>query len=298
MYPTNHFYGHNIVLGAYADCLPGPPPIVAHLQHGWNPWTGFGRRYLNAGDPRRLMPGLPKLVWTRHNVAECEARGLRADAVGAPFVYLTAMLQPSGQGQSRAQDGTIVYPYHSHVHRAPRDEKGYVDEVRDREGPGATVCLYWREHEESEIRQLYERAGFRVIFHGLRGDPLFLFRQHQELRAHARVVTNRASSALWYGGYLGLEMEIYGPVFASGTVEEGEQFAQLQAERWPDLLAGPVGGVEGHRQAAHELGASERRDPAVLRRLLGWTGPRRALGRPLRSLFAARRRLRGTPMEV
>lgn len=301
MYPTNRFYGHDVILGAYAGRLPGPPPIIAHLQHGWNPWTGFGRRYLDRhGDRRPLLPGLPKLVWNQRNIDECRRRGLVAAAISAPLVYLDAMLrgrQPVEQHATANGVTTIVYPYHNGANnRVPRDERAYVQQILEREGPGATVCLYWREFDEPEIRTPYDEAGFRVISHGTRTDPFFLVRQHGELLRHRRVVTNRAASALWYGGFLGLEMEVYGPVFGSGTVEEGRDFEVFQRAEWPELVSGAISGERAIQLAAAELGAEFVRDPEELRRLLGWEGLRRAAWAPVHALLKLQRRIRGNPM--
>src|SRR5207253_10449276 len=143
-----------------------------------------------------------------------------------------------------------------------------------RETGPVTVCLYGREYAQAAVRRVYEGAGFRVICHGYRDDPHFTRRQHDELLNHDRVVANRVATALWHGALLGLEAEVYGPVFSILGAEEAEAWDRMQRDRWPELFDGGLPGEKAMELARDELGAGLVRAPDELREVLGFTPER------------------------
>jgi len=285
-HPDNTFYGHARVLAEYAGLAPRVPPIWGHVQHGW------AAEYALSVPPR-LVGWIPKLVFSQANVDATRARGVdRVEAIGDPFCYLVRT-RAEAIAQPRPRS-TIVYPLHgwerddvigSHDH--------LIAAVQERESRPVTVCLYWREFDQPEVRRRYEEAGLRVICHGYRHDPQFLHRQFAELLRHDRVVTNRASTALWRGALLGLEAEIYGPVFGIGDPGEGAAYGAFQLERWPELCSGGLDGAAAAALASVELGDAFVREPDELRQLLGWEGRRLRFGPAarvaVRAEFQARR---------
>lgn len=283
----NEFYGHRAVLGDFVGWVGEAPPIWGYLQHGWHWGTGFPARY-------RFLPGFSLFVWTSANAAQAAARRRPVVAIGAPFLYLmraaasateTAPARPPGRG-------TIFYPFHT----APGQptfgsHDDLLAEVAGREPGQVTVCLYWMDHADEGLRRRYEGAGFRVVCHGHRSDPQFLRRQHAELSDHRRVITNRVSTALWYGAALGLEAEVYGPHFGQTATDDGTAFDRFQRSRWPELFGAPLAGEEARVRGAVELGAANLREAEELVSLLGWTGARLRLGGPIKRGIEARRRI-------
>ncbi|MCU1356863.1 MAG: hypothetical protein JWM89_2281 [Acidimicrobiales bacterium] len=291
MFFTDDFYGHRRILADYIG-LPGPRPILAHLQHGWNPNEGFGRRYLEG---RTKSSRLPTLVWSEHNRHFSEELGMTGvEAVGAPYAYLHRMLTGGVLGADTAPGptrSTIVYPLHAgHDVQAVRTgEDAFIAAVRDREPDATTVCLYWREYDDDAIRNRYLDAGFRVVTHGAREHPLFLLRQREEMLAHQRVVSNRVSTALWYAGLLRREIEVYGPVFGSGSADETAWWEDAQRRRWPEMMGTPLLPDDAFAVSSTEIGYDQLREPGDLARLLGWTGTRRWVGPVAESAAVARR---------
>ena len=49
------------------------------------------------------------------------------------------------------------------------DHRRLIAQIRETEPGPVTVCLYWHEYRIAPVRRRYERAGFRVICHGYRG---------------------------------------------------------------------------------------------------------------------------------
>lgn len=285
VFSTDLFYGHTSVLAWFCG-LHVPRPVLAHLQHGWNPRMGFGKKdlYHRGG----LTQALPKLVWNSHNARLATEYGLRrVHAIGAPFLYLLELLDGGGRWSEppiadTSRRGVLVYPHHHGASGGGvRSIDRYIEQLLEREGAEARVCLYWRDFHDVDLRSQYEHAGFEVICHGSRTDPLFLVRQREEILKHARVVTNRVATALWYAALLGSEVEVYGPLSDSRSVGWAEHFDKLQRDRWPFLFAGSTGGRTAWEAAHGELGVEHRRTRLELLELLGWSGWRNAVARPL-----------------
>ncbi len=281
MHPDNAFYGHNRVLADYAGMSPDAPPIRGHVQHGWTPGTGLS-------EPARLVSWLPKLVWSASNRKVAEERGIRPlEAIGAPFCYLDAASTYPAAGVA-APRATIYYPFHGWereaVHGSHHD---LAAAIREREAGPVTVCLYWQEFDQLAVRRLYVEAGFRVICHGYRNDALFLARQRDELLRHDRVASNRVGTALWYGGYLGRSIEVYGPPMSVQSAAEARAFDSFSRARWPQLHDGGVAGATARDLAAEELGAAFVMPPDELRRVLGWDSSRRRAARAAGAAAAA-----------
>ncbi|MFB9236714.1 hypothetical protein ACFFWC_14325 [Plantactinospora siamensis] len=271
MHQANYYYGHAHVLARYC-ALPEPlhpPKMRGYLQHGWN-----------IGDSQaadlRVVHGSRVFVWSEQTRRRAWSQGHRnAVVTGAPFAYLVAM-EPEPPAQRR--EGTIFYPFHGwEGQRITGDHARLIAEVRSVESGPITACLYWNEFRTPRIRRVYERAGARVICHGFRGHGWrdhnrdFLSGQLAELRRHRRVVSNRLSSAVWYGLLAGCEAAVYGDPMLIGKADlrfGGEPRIQRQ---WADMYAHRTDHAVAYAMARAELGADLLASPAELRYHLGWT---------------------------
>ncbi|MDE9366983.1 hypothetical protein PZ938_15310 [Luteipulveratus sp. YIM 133132] len=268
MHHANHFYGHAQILARYCG-LAEAPTIWGYLQHGWNTHDGFAVGH-------DFVPGRPKLVWSEAVARRGWALGLRDYVViGSPWAYLlTVVPEPADS----PREGTIVYPFHGwEGQQIVGDHAAYADQVREREGDvPLTMCLYWNDFEQPQIRRTYEEKGFRVITHGRRGhmytggDVDFLDHQLTELRRHRRVVSNRMGSALLYGASVGAEVGVYGDPMVlendhavlGGTARQERLLPQMHQDAVPAEVAAGV--------AARELGLDETLPPRMLAHALGW----------------------------
>jgi hypothetical protein len=268
---ANHYYGHSHVLARYCGLDDTEPPrIQGYLQHGWNIGDGMAPDH-------EFVPGAPMFVWSEKVRRRAWSLGRRqVYVVGAPWAYLTAMTPDPGT----KREGTIWYPFHGwEGQHVVGDHDGLIAEIRATEPGPVTVCLYWQEYRQPAVRRIYERAGFRVISHGYRGgwwkdlEPGFLHRQLAEQRRHARVASNRLSSAVFYGILAGCEPAVYGDPMRL----EGERSAfggQARIEReWASLHGASVDLETARRTAVAELGADRLLAPAELRRLFQWPMP-------------------------
>jgi hypothetical protein len=276
MHHANHFYGHAHIMARYAG-LAEVPRIWGYLQHGWNVVDGYA-----VGTA--FAPGFPKFVWSDAPRRRGWAMGRRHyRIVGSPWAYLLRLEQQDAWERRNApREGTIVYPFHGWEGQdIVGSHDSFVEEIRATETGPVTICLYWNEYRVEAVRREYEKAGFRVISHGYRGlnfkgtDTHFLYTQLAELRAHRRVVSNRLSSAIFYGASVGCEVGVYGdpmllhaedPVFGGN-----ERLSRL----WP-MLHQPAAPWEEARQIAYdELGMDAMLSPVEIIQEFGWTRARR-----------------------
>jgi hypothetical protein len=271
VHQANHFYGHAHILSRYAKTRT-QHTIPGYVQHGWNILDGFP-----VG--QKVIEGSPLYVWSDSVVRRGWSRGRRHyHVIGAPWNYLLE-LEPDPPDVTR--EGTIFYPFHGwEGQEVTGDHRQMLRTLQEVETGPLTVCLYWSEHRNREVRKVYEDAGCRVITHGLRGyayrgtDPKFLRRQLSELRRHERVVSNRLSSAILYGASVGCEVGVYGDPMTLEDEDPAFGGVERLHRLWPELHATAVPRNVAEAFAAEELGVRHLHSPAELRDLFRWNVPR------------------------
>jgi hypothetical protein len=139
-----------------------------------------------------------------------------------------------------------------------------------------TVALYWLEYRMPDVRRAYEKAGFRVISHGYRGNKYergsseMLLNQLTELRRHRRVVSNRLSSAVLYGASVGCEVGVYGDEMLIEN-EHPVYGGNARIRRtWPQMHGPDVDPQLSAAFADEELGLSQIVSPSELTEVCGW----------------------------
>ncbi|MCA1782633.1 MAG: hypothetical protein ABR500_10870 [Dermatophilaceae bacterium] len=268
---SNHWYGHAHVLAEYCG-LPAasPPPIQGILQHGWTFVHGFGYGH-------RPPVGFTRFVWSDVNRRRGQIVGWRDYyVIGAPFAYLMAMTpEPDVM-----REGTIWYPFHgtADYEAVEGNHTALIEEILDTEDDPVTVCLYYVEFEQPEIRRMYEDAGFRVISHGRRGAKWtgttanFLHQQLFELRRHRRVASNRLSTAILYGLATGCEAGVYGDPMQFMDGQPGFVGDDLLTAWFPEFHIPFIDTGHGRDVAMRELGCDSLLSPEELRLVVGWSG--------------------------
>jgi hypothetical protein len=271
MHHANHFYGHAHILAAYCGLdKEHPPRMSGYLQHGWNIGDG-----LAPGTP--YVAGSSIFLWSEQARRRSWSLGRRSTVVvGAPWIYLASMR--SDAVVERAREGTIWYPFHGwEGQEIVGDHRRLIDTIRDVEAGPVTVCLYFHEFRNVQLRKVYEQAGFRVICHGYRGhwwrdtDTEFLYKQLAELRRHKRVASNRLTSAIFYGSYVGCEPAVYGDpmILDNEDLTYGGQ-ARIRRQ-WPEMHGTAIDPRLAYAVAGEELGRDFICSPAELRQIVGWS---------------------------
>lgn len=263
MFAENRHYGHAHLLLSYCGLSPRTQ-IPVRLQHGWQP--GLGMR------PQDMAQPGPKIVWSSRNLARAQEAGYRgAVAIGAPWLYMPATLDP-GPDHPRS---VLVVPFHGWEKQALAGSMDtYAQALVRLEAQGfgpITVCLYWFEHEQSALREVFERQGFATTTMGPRSEnPEFLRRQRELIQRHAYVSSNRVSTASFYALEAGRPFFLYGPLAGLSATEDasGEQFDRWQRDEFPALIQAPADLACNVELGAYELGAEHKRTPAQLRELV------------------------------
>lgn len=270
---SNHWYGHAHIFAKYCGLdVEEPPTIWGVLQHGWNILHGFG--------PGHAPPsGFPKFVWSAAALDRGRAYGWSdLHVIGAPWAYLMAMHPDAGPA---ADSGTMFYPFHAwEESKLEGDHNRLIDEIRNSEEGPVTACLYFLEYRNPEIRKAYEKAGFRVICHGERGtfrqgtDSQFLYRQFAEISSHRRVISNRLSTAIFYGAALGRDVGVYGdPMkFVEVRSRSGKSADNNEILRsmMPEMHGRTIDPAAAQSHANRELGIGAVAQPEEIRLMFGW----------------------------
>jgi hypothetical protein len=269
MHHANHFYGHAHIMARYAGLdSQNPPRILGYLQHGWNILDGFAVS-------TNLLPGLTKFVWSDSTRRRGWSIGRRNYFVmGAPWNYLLSIEPPPATSD---REGTIWYPFHGwEGQQILGDHDRLIAQIRETETEPVTVCLYFNEYRNPKLRGLYERAGFRVISHGVRGrkyegtDRKFLYRQLAELRRHRRVASNRLGSASFYGISVGCEPAVYGdPMILQAEDPAFGGVARMQ-RLWPELHGQEIDIKTARDITRVELGQDYLATPGEIREIFSW----------------------------
>ena len=259
MMPDNDYYGHRTAMARYCGLKQLSPAVFGSIRHGWQPDLG------SIGD--RTLKAAPIFVWNEREQRQAAERAIpNVVAIGAPFLYGVASLQP-GTTDPRAGLGTIVFPLHSDgFTEALQDRQRFIDEVEHHEQGPFTVSIYYQDLDRPGAVEPYRRAGWRVVSFGTRDDPQFMPRLILELQSHAAVVSDVLCSAIWYGAHLGRRVRILGapPSLSDRALPDG------LAQRWPEVHGDGVSGARARDLAAIELGVDHLRSPDELAQVLGW----------------------------
>lgn len=272
MEAQNHFYGHSAALAVYAG-LPRPRHVCGLVQHGWTAAASPVRTHFrdfpavgtDEGPASRRL-----LVWS-HDSRGWDPTAERHETIpiGAQLVHLAHAAGPPPE-PSEKRDEVVLMPVHGiQTQRVRGDHAGLASDWRDAEGR-ATACLYAADAADPDILAAYVSAGHRVVVLGERLDPDFLWRLWTMLGRARRVVSNRLSTPVLYGGHLGADVAVYGDALRI----EGEAADQNERVRnlWPELHGEQVDREVARELVDTELGVHHLRPPEELENLLGWDG--------------------------
>jgi hypothetical protein len=212
-------YGHREILLAYARSFnPSISPgsiLRAGVQHGWagdaNIW-----RVRN----RNLTPA-PRYVWeNRFEIKLPKTTGNKA--IGAPWLYLLNLLDIEKGFEYRLKSSLekkefLIFPGHNlwNTSKPISDQASAFHKIT--KGETATVCLYWIDYLQPEVRRSYENLGFEVECVGYLGSPTsstqanmgrtgFLLESVRLMLNHKTIITDEFSSGLLYAASLGLKV--------------------------------------------------------------------------------------------
>jgi hypothetical protein len=263
----NHYYGHSTVLRRYLG-VSDDFRFPCGIQHGWS--TGPGLY------PEAFRLPWTKMLWARRNLDECRAAGYeRCTAIGAPFLYLPERAVLPAEPRS-----LLAFPSHGWEQRKLTvDLEEYARSVerleRDGFGP-VTICMYWFEHDQPDLRAIFERRGWPVTTVGHREHtPEFLFEQRELIQRHSYVTTNRLATVGFYALAAHRRFFLHGPYEGMQPSDPtGELFAAWTRAHFPELHYDTFGDRVHTDVAELELGLEFKRGREELLELMSvpWPG--------------------------
>lgn len=285
MHPSNDYYGQEMIL-SWAASIHRPRRTFGYIQHGWKPESAFP-----AG--MRLVPRAPLFVWSEANRRATAATHRRhhVEAIGAPFLYLHALLAPALEREPTKD--LLVYPCHQ-LRSAPLAREVHTSltaQVRALEPSSITVNLHPYEFDDGATPELYEAdlPGATVTTNWLRppwvvsDDPTILVRQILQILDHRRVVSNCLTTALLYAAHLDREARLLRHPARRQPPTEG------RGRELHERLERATDGTALREVVRDELGADHLRTPDDLRATMGWdSAPRSIAAAAIRRLLESR----------
>ena len=276
LHGPNRYYGHEYILKRYCS-VRHPSVIVGDVQHGWRRDNGF---YEMPGIPeQRRLEKTTYFVWNRHNRREALNMGAGSVfAIGAPFIYLNQ--KRSGTAE---KGSLILFPFHTWEKEPYVDElesfRSYLHDIghiRD-SFTSITMCLYWLQYRNADLRELISAMGIRLLCLGNRdGNPQFLVNFMNHVSRFEYVSSNVYSSALFYALFMKRKAFIYGECRPKEIrwMNTPNGLQDVMKREYPELLWENFADISHDEIGRRELGWEFRRSPGELRSLLGLT-PRR-----------------------
>jgi hypothetical protein len=212
-------YGHREVLLA-SNSMPQELIFLASLQHGWT-HTRVGTPLLK----KRNLQNYPVMVWSSR-IANGFPKANRNNVVvtGSPWVHLLRALgiTPPFLPQPANSGGKLVFfPSHSLPGASATHNYNIDNFIKTYGKHNVTVCLFWMDFIDPEIRAYYAKFSCQVVCLGYRGSSgfetpwaptggrtMFLPRLLDVLQSHDIVAVTDVSTPFWYALSLGKKLFI------------------------------------------------------------------------------------------
>ena len=221
-------FGHREVLVAsndfFADTL-----FLGSLQHGW--CSPFDLRAPQALRNRKFTK-FPMFVWSKRQEKDLVDFGFKhVIVIGSPWSHLLKACQvPFGKvnlslaeqlSPNENNRSLLFFPRHSIPggtanHRTDLKSLQEIAKVKS-----VTVCLFWLDFVNPEIRAFYSRFGCKIVCAGYRGSSgfetpwapvggrtMYLANILELISSHDVIATEETSTAFWYSISLGKEIVV------------------------------------------------------------------------------------------
>ena len=212
-------FGHREILVA-TNCLDHSTLFRTTLQHGWIEGKGSEKSLRN-----RMFQKIPQLVWSERikNLLIHEGSN-KVHVIGSPWSHLlnSCSIDPreiAKFNQSKVSNSApkVLYiPSHSshglgfNYHLPSSELLSFTDATN------ITVCLFWLDYIDPEVRRFYSEFGFKLTCIGFRGSSgyeipwapiggrlMFLPNLINLIERNDIVVVDELCTAFWYGLSLG-----------------------------------------------------------------------------------------------
>ena len=258
----NSVYGHERIIQTYTDTWR---PIIGHLQHGWNPQSGW--TFQNKELLRRLSI---RYVWGGRQLKYSLQNGIKVRAaVGAPWLYgpIRSKLECPND-QSNTDQVPVIFPLHgTKQHPTDFSHERFSEMSKAEYGDNAIVCLHAQEYKDDNVKSVYTNQGFKVTTLGDIQDIHFLYNLRTLLAQTKFIVTNRISTVVFYAGSIGIESQIVGP--AANHLNDDLKTIELVSRIENEFRELSGNKSDLSKYCLEELGSPYIREPDELTDILG-----------------------------
>ena len=281
LWRDNEVYGHGAALREYCG---RKGTILGHVQHGWNPGTGWelvGRELLRRHSRR--------IVWGDRQLRRSSELGIKTRAaIGAPWLYSQINRQP-GLVEKPIKPSYVFFPMHGTDKHPLADKVSSIREAQEISGENQlSVCLFWRDLQDLNnpfIREAKER-GISLVTAGNPNSLQFLDNLYSILASNTDFITNRVSTSLFYAAHLGLNIHLTTSIPL--IVGEDSMDSRL-AEIVESISASSASSSELKIISDYELGVKHIKAPEELAQILGLSFPSNLAKYPMLGVSAISR---------
>jgi len=215
-------YGHREVLIA-ANGLPKSTLFLASIIHGWGFETNpFGMTKIRA----RNFQCYPVYAWSHRSANTIRSNtGLEVSVIGSPWSHLLQSLGINSEEKVHATPTSRRVLYFA-PHSMPGGTTRHTDMEFDvifkkSSADEMTVCLFWLDFIDPEIRKHYSNYNVKIECVGFRGSsgfetpwaPIggrvsFLPKLFELISSHDLIIVDSVSTPFWYALSLGKNVMI------------------------------------------------------------------------------------------
>ena len=133
---------------------------MGHLQHGWNPhsgWTLVGKELIRHRSIR--------YVWGTRQLQYSQEAGISvAAAVGAPWLYGPYLTNRGNELGNPVRSTTLLIPMHgTSEHPVQYSHAALADRVASEGDSALRVCLHINEARNDALTNIYRERGYEVV---------------------------------------------------------------------------------------------------------------------------------------
>ena len=271
MKSDNNWYGHRSIFSRYVGLKD--QPSFSTIQHGY-----LNKFYLEKKISTPKLKFIPYLCWNEEVKKRLDKIGYnKTFIVGAPFIYLSKILNKNKNKKKKLKKKLIFFPPHNTVDHFVQDlnYQKLITRVKTKyKIKNFTVCLYYADFENKNIRNVLKKNKIKFKSLVSRNDQNSLLKLYKELDSSTHVLTCDISSVLFYSMFLkkkvGVLIKNNSESYLTTKVKNDEKFIFYYKKKFPKLFNGFLDPSISYEIACKNLGLNHLKSKKQLIEILGW----------------------------
>lgn len=282
MFIDNNWYGQRSILAKY--CGITDTPALSYIQHG------ALNRIAELDFKKSKISQIKYLCWNAR-IKKIIDKNCNTNAIiiGAPFIYLDYMMNININLNNIKTKGTIVFPTKStYEMNRDIDYNVLLDSVeKNYEGP-YSISIYYPDLFKN--LDVIKKKKWKIISFGKRTDLNFLKKFYTEIIKYKTVICTSINSAFYYSCFLKKKTILLFQDHDKSSVKLSIDKKLIKSnhiilQENPGLKENKLNIEKLYILACKELGYQHRKTPTELKKLLGWSSPKKIFLAKILSFF-------------